>query len=66
MTTGKAQETPKVVVATTAASPAASASAESASSSKELKIEVHATAVHLEPVVAHAQAHEMSHNQAVS
>ena len=36
---------------------------------KELKIEVHATAVHhekLEPIVAHAQSHEISHNQAVS
>merc|ERR1739838_656459 len=34
---------------------------------KELKIEVHATAVHhekLEPIVAHAQSHEISHNQA--
>ena len=32
---------------------------------KELKIEVHATAVHhekLEPIVAHAQSHEISHN----
>ena len=36
---------------------------------KELKIEVHATAVHhekLEPIVAHAQSHEISHNQAVN
>ena len=36
---------------------------------KELKIEVHATAVHheqLQPVVAHAQAHEISHEHAVS
>lgn len=36
---------------------------------KELKIEVHATAVHhekLDPIVAHAQSHEISHNQAVS
>jgi len=34
---------------------------------KELKIEVHATAVHheqLQPVVAHAQAHEISHEHA--
>lgn len=36
---------------------------------KELKIEVHATAVHhekVEPIVAHAQSHEISHNQAVN
>ncbi len=36
---------------------------------KELKIEVHATAVHhaekLEPKVAHVQSHEFSHSQAV-
>jgi hypothetical protein len=34
-----------------------------------IKVEVHATAVHhelLEPRVAHAQAHEISHSQAVS
>jgi amyloid beta A4 protein len=34
---------------------------------RELKIEVHATAVHheqVEPIVAHAQSHEISHNQA--
>ncbi len=33
-----------------------------------LKIEVHATATHhkrLEPVVAHAQTHDLSHNQQV-
>ena len=33
------------------------------------QVEVHATAVHhelLEPKVAHAQAHEISHSQAVS
>jgi hypothetical protein len=36
---------------------------------KELKIEVHATAVHhekLEPIIAHSQSHEISHNQAVN
>ncbi len=36
---------------------------------RELKIEVHATAVHheqVEPIVAHAQSHEISHNQAVN
>ena len=38
--------------------------------SGDIKVEVHATAVHhdqqLEPKVAHAQAHEISHSQAVS
>ena len=36
---------------------------------KELKIEVHATAVHheqIQPIVAHAQSHEISHEHAVS
>lgn len=38
---------------------------------KTLRIEVHATATHhaaehIEPVVAHAQAHDFSHNQGVS
>ncbi len=38
---------------------------------KTLRIEVHATATHhaaehIEPVVAHAQAHQFSHNQGVS
>lgn len=37
---------------------------------KGLKIEVHATATHhhqqIDPVQAHAQAHDFSHNQAVS
>ena len=37
---------------------------------KGLKIEVHATATHhhqqLDPVQSHAQAHDFSHNQAVS
>merc|ERR1712029_438078 len=34
---------------------------------KELKIEVHATAVHheqIQPIVAHAQSHEISHEHA--
>merc|ERR1712001_792266 len=38
-----------------------------ASGAKELKIEVHATAVHhekLDPIVAHAQAHDLSHESA--
>lgn len=38
--------------------------------SGDIKVEVHATAVHhdqqLEPKIAHAQAHEISHSQAVS
>lgn len=41
----------------------------SSSHKKTLKIEVHATATHherVEPIVAHAQQHDLSHNQAVS
>ena len=38
--------------------------------SGDIKVEVHATAVHhdqqLEPKIAHAQTHEISHSQAVS
>ena len=59
------QETTKT---TSAPAPAAAKQAEQASA-KELKIEVHATAVHHEkvaPIVAHAQSHEISHNQAVN
>ena len=63
VTTGKVEETPKLMeVPTTAASPQLDVS-----DAKELKIEVHATAVHhekLEPIVAHAQSHELHHEGA--
>lgn len=54
---------------TLASAPPAPAAAEAVEPAKELKIEVHATAVHhekVEPIVAHAQSHEISHNQAVN
>ena len=61
VTTGKVEETPKLMEAPTS-TPAAPHM-----DSKELKIEVHATAVHhekLEPIVAHAQTHELHHDSA--
>merc|ERR1712073_102143 len=68
-TTSKSQsgegKVPSEESTTVASAPAAVGTA--VEPAKELKIEVHATAVHhekLEPIVAHAQSHEISHNQA--
>ena len=76
ITTGKVEETPKLMeveASTTAASSPQLAEEGNAngivaaSGTKELKIEVHATAVHhekLDPIVAHAQNHDLSHESA--
>ena len=67
-TTSKAEEEVKAAEAeesTTLPSPAIN----EVEPAKELKIEVHATAVHheqIQPIVAHAQSHEISHEHAVS
>ena len=67
-TTSKAEEEVKAEEAeesTTLPSPAIN----EVEPAKELKIEVHATAVHheqIQPIVAHAQSHEISHEHAVS
>ena len=66
-TQSQADKVPSEDSTTAASAPAAVGTA--VEPAKELKIEVHATAVHhekLEPIVAHAQSHEISHNQAVS
>ena len=76
ITTGKVEETPKLieVEASTTESAVSQQLSEDGGSevaasdgTKELKIEVHATAVHhekLDPIVAHAQAHDLSHESA--
>jgi len=64
-TQSQADKVPSEDSTTAASAPAAVGTA--VEPAKELKIEVHATAVHhekLEPIVAHAQSHEISHNQA--
>ena len=66
-TQSQADKVPSEDSTTAASAPAAVGTA--VEPAKELKIEVHATAVHhekLEPIVAHAQSHEISHNQAVN
>ena len=67
ITTGKVEETPKLMEASTTAASSPQLEGGVASGAKELKIEVHATAVHhekLDPIVAHAQAHDLSHESA--
>ena len=75
ITTGKVEETPKLIeVEASTTESAVSQQLEDGGSevaasdgTKELKIEVHATAVHhekLDPIVAHAQAHDLSHESA--
>ena len=66
-TKSQSEKIPSEESTTAASAPAAVGTA--VEPAKELKIEVHATAVHhekLEPIVAHAQSHEISHNQAVN
>ena len=67
ITTGKVEETPKLMEASTTAASSPQLEGGVASGAKELKIEVHATAVHhekLDPIVAHAQSHDLSHESA--
>ena len=71
-TTSKASQAEEVAeekVQESTTLPAANPAINEVEPAKELKIEVHATAVHheqIQPVVAHAQAHEISHEHAVS